>query len=191
MRCLTCLKLSFKPLCPNCLNDLPLSLKVRVLESVSVYSFYAYSEIEELIKSKYALIGSRILPLLSQKAGAEFVKILQEQGLNIPLYGIAIDDKIKSFYSHSAALLKGFCQGNLKPTYGRLRANNAVSYAGKSLEFRANNPRDFTFKGDENSDYFLLDDIITTGTTLKEALKYLKALNIKAHFAIALCSADE
>ncbi|MGL2721186.1 ComF family protein, partial [Helicobacter pylori] len=21
MRCLTCLKLSFKPLCPNCLND--------------------------------------------------------------------------------------------------------------------------------------------------------------------------
>ncbi|MFT2705346.1 ComF family protein, partial [Helicobacter pylori] len=29
MRCLTCLKLSFKPLCLNCLNDLPLSLKVR------------------------------------------------------------------------------------------------------------------------------------------------------------------
>ncbi len=80
-----------------------------------MYSFYAYSEIEELIKSKYALIGSRILPLLSQKAGAEFVKILQEKGLTTPLYGIAIDDKIKSFYSHSAALLKGFCQGNLKP----------------------------------------------------------------------------
>ncbi|BDA04297.1 amidophosphoribosyltransferase [Helicobacter pylori] len=173
------------------MNDLPLKLKVRVLEGVSVYSFYAYSEIEELIKSKYALIGSRILPLLSQKAGAEFVKILQEQGLNTPLYGIAIDDKIKSFYSHSAALLKGFCQGNLKPTYGRLRANNTISYAGKSLEFRANNPRDFTFKGDKNLDYFLLDDIITTGTTLKEALKYLKTLNIKAHFAIALCSADE
>ncbi|MFP6075651.1 ComF family protein [Helicobacter pylori] len=191
MRCLTCLKLSFKPLCPNCLNDLPLSLKVRVLEGVSVYSFYAYSEIEELIKSKYALIGSRILPLLSQKAGKEFVRILQEQGLNTPLYGIAIDDKIKSFYSHSAALLKGFCQGNLKPTYGTLRATNTISYAGKSLEFRANNPRDFTFKGDESLDYFLLDDIITTGTTLKEALKYLKALNIKAHFAIALCSADE
>ncbi len=51
---------------------------------MSVYSFYAYSEIEELIKSKYALIGSRILPLLSQKAGAEFVKILQEKGLSPP-----------------------------------------------------------------------------------------------------------
>ncbi|GAA7195988.1 ComF family protein [Helicobacter pylori] len=173
------------------MNDLPLSLKVRVLEGVSVYSFYAYSEIEELMKSKYALIGSRILPLLSQKAGAEFVRILQEKGLTTPLYGIAIDDKIKSFYSHSAALLKGFCQGNLKPTYGRLRANNTISYAGKSLEFRANNPRDFTFKGDETLDYFLLDDIITTGTTLKEALKYLKTLNTKVHFAIALCSADE
>ncbi len=156
-----------------------------------MYSFYAYSEIEELIKSKYALIGSRVLPLLSQKAGAKFVKILQEEGLNAPLYGIAIDDKIKSFYSHSAALLKGFCQGNLKPAYGNLRAANSVSYAGKSLDFRANNPRNFTFKGDGFLDYFLLDDIITTGTTLKEALKYLKSLNIKVHFAIALCSADE
>lgn len=114
------------------MNDLPLSLKVRVLEGVSVYSFYAYSEIEELIKSKYALIGSRILPLLSQKAGTEFVKILQEQGLNIPLYGIAIDDKIKSFYSHSAALLKGFCQGNLKPTYGRLRLIMLFRMPGKA-----------------------------------------------------------
>ncbi|AFI03603.1 phosphoribosyltransferase [Helicobacter cetorum] len=191
MRCLTCLKLSFKPLCQSCLNDLSLRLKVRVLEGVSVYSFYAYSEVEDLIKSKYSLIGSRLLPLLAQKASREFLKILKEKGLNAPLYGIAIDDRVKSFYSHSAVLLKAFCKNNLKATYGNLRATNSIAYAGKSLEFRTNNPRNFNFKGDKSLDYFLLDDIITTGTTLKEALSYLKNLGIKVHFAIALCDVSE
>ncbi|AFI05875.1 ComF family protein [Helicobacter cetorum] len=191
MRCLTCLKLSFKPLCQSCLNDLPLQLKVRVLEGVSVYSFYAYSEVEELIKSKYSLIGSRLLFLLSQKASKEFLKILKEKGLNTTLYGIAVDDRVKSFYSHSAVLLKGFCKNNLKATYGNLRATNFITYAGKSLEFRTNNPKNFTFKGDKTLDYFLLDDIITTGTTLKEAISYLKNLDIKVHFAIALADASD
>ncbi|PID48293.1 MAG: phosphoribosyltransferase, partial [Proteobacteria bacterium] len=77
----------------------------------------------------------------------------------------------------------------IKPHYGSLRARNRVSYSGKSLRYRKANPRDFECKISALENVIFLDDLITTGTTLFEALKVAKKSNIHPLFALTLADA--
>jgi competence protein ComFC len=77
----------------------------------------------------------------------------------------------------------------LKPIFNSLKAQNKISYAGKSLEFRLNNPRNFIYTGPKNIDAILIDDIATTHTTLNEAQKVLEENNVKVYLKIVLAHA--
>jgi competence protein ComFC len=66
-----------------------------------------------------------------------------------------------------------------------------MSYSGQSLEFRLSNPRKFTYTGKKNIDAILVDDIITTGTTLQEAMIVLKKNGVRVQFALTLADARE
>jgi competence protein ComFC len=70
--------------------------------------------------------------------------------------------------------------------YKKLIAKNLVQYAGKDLNFRLNNPRDFEYKGKKNISVILVDDVVTTGTTLKEAKKVLANFGVKVEFSVVL-----
>jgi len=70
--------------------------------------------------------------------------------------------------------------------YSTLHSTSNVKYAGKSLEFRLNNPRKFEYKGKKNIDVVLVDDIVTTGTTLKEAKQVLKRAGVNVLFSVVL-----
>ena len=72
-----------------------------------------------------------------------------------------------------------------------LKAQNRVKYAGESLEFRLNNPRNFFYSGPNDIDAILLDDTITTGTTIEEASRVLKDHNVNLHFALTIANAKE
>lgn len=182
MKCLACGRWG-KILCPMCLP--PLSLGTRLVDEMSVHSFYALSEIELLLHYKYTPIGSRIFSLLALRASEFFCK---EFGGLQGLKAVGIDDGVKKGYSHTGVILHSFKRCGITPIYGELRARNQVSYAGKSLEYRKQNPKNFSTKLKDER-LILFDDVITTGTSLKEAKALLQSLGNQTLFALTLCDA--
>ena len=184
MKCLLCAKFSLKIICMHCLDCIDVNLRKRVeSDGFVVYSFFDYSNIEFLLKSKYTLIGSRIYKSLSLKAASYMPKLDSND-----IYGIGIDDRALEYYSHSGIIVK--CFSNLiKPLYGTLRATSNISYAGKSLEFRRENKKHFKYSGRNNINAILFDDVVTTQTSINEAREVLLRNNVNVLFALVLSDA--
>ena len=189
MRCQLCLRLSWQPLCQKCLNTiLTPTPAFRILESgLKVYSFYNYNDIAPLLHTKHTYIGAKIFAQLGKHTFFEFFKTFE---LPRGIYAIPIDDHVRHGYSHSAILAK-VTQPYLTPLYGSLRAQNHTSYSGKSRAFRQANKRDFVVKIREQVDIVLIDDIVTTGSTLEEAYETLKQHGVNVLFALVLADAKE
>lgn len=183
MKCLICGRWNRVLICLDCFPSLDSG--VRLVDEMSVYSFYALSEIEFLIHFKYRLIGSRVFALLSKRAGEYF---FSQAGSPHGVCGVGIDDRIQGGYSHTGVIMHGFKSCGIRPQYGALKAKNEISYAGKSLDFRLSNPKGFQSHL-SGRDIVLFDDVITTGTTLKEAKNLLQAQGNRVLFAITLCDA--
>lgn len=182
MKCLLCGRWRGL-ICSSCFPSL--SLGTRLVDEVSVYSFYAFSEIELLMHYKYKPIGSRVFGLLARKASEFFANSV---ALPKGIVGVGIDDTARKGYSHTGVILHEFSSCGIKPVYGELRAKNKVSYAGKSLDYRQSNPKGFQSKLFQKN-VIIVDDVITTGTSLKEAIKLLKSQNNQVLFALTLCDA--
>jgi len=73
-----------------------------------------------------------------------------------------------------------------KKLYSTLHSQSNVTYAGKSLEFRLKNPRNFKYSGARNIDVVLVDDVVTTGTTINEAKEVLKKYGVNVLFTLVL-----
>ena len=96
-----------------------------------------------MIKSKYKIYGSKILEILASNS---FSKISNKFDYNSKIFVLPIDDNPKDNFSHSGILAHSLKSKVFTPIYNSLRAKNQISYAGKSLEFRLKNPRNFTYK---------------------------------------------
>ena len=131
-----------------------------------------------MIKYKYEKFGSFVFKELSFPFS--FFSKNYPHILNI----IPIDDKVDKGYSHTAILANAMQKD--KKLYSTLHSQTDVKYAGKSLEFRLNNPRNFKYCGPKNIDVVLVDDVVTTGTTLNEAKEVLKKYNINVLFSLVL-----
>lgn len=105
-------------------------------------------------------------------------------------YGVPIDDHVRHGYAHSAVLAKEL-ESVLKPLYKSLRAQNNQTYSGQKLAFRQTHKRDFISTCKEGMDVVLIDDIVTTGTTLQEAQKVLEQVGVNVLFALVLADAKE
>jgi len=188
MKCLTCNSFSFNILCDACASSFfNISISNRILaDDLVVYSFYPYSEVEEFIKTKHTHIGSKVFNVLSKYSFKNFSKEFYHDR---KVYALPIDDKLSKNYSHTAILAKSLKSKIIKPKYSVLRAKNNVNYSAKSLEFRLKNPRDFEYSFKRGIDVILVDDIITTGTTLSEAKQTLKKYDVNVLFALTLADA--
>jgi len=184
MRCLLCQNLSFSHICKNCQKEFlkPQITKREIFRDFYVVSFYKYSEIEHLLKTKHTFIGSFIYKILAKNSMKIFLKEFYQKAYLLP-----IDTRVKDYYSHTAILAKYSKSKNHKPLYNSLMSQNSVTYSGKSYEYRLKNPRDFIYLGPGGIDVILIDDIVTTGLTLKEAYFKIKQ---KANVLFALTLAD-
>jgi competence protein ComFC len=185
MLCISCNTFSWQIICKTCQNRLLRPyLNKRVLDSgLIVYSFYDYDELKELLKIKYFFHGDLVFSLLSKLTFAKFAQNFEfEEGI----FSLAIDDRVKNYFSHTAILNRSLKSKHITPLPNKLHAQNSIKYAGKDLKFRQSNPRNFQYSGAKGLKVIVVDDIVTTGTTLNEASKVLKKSGCETLFALCL-----
>lgn len=153
-------------------------------------SFYRYSTIESLLLLKHKPEGYRVFRDLAEMTIKPFIRnFVENDPSSVSIVGI--DEQIKNGYSHVACMTEKMKTAYSKPLHASLLSQNSVRYAGKTLQYRLNNPRNFKYSGNEKIDVILVDDIITTGITLQEAQQTLLASNVNVLFALTLADAQE
>lgn len=189
MRCLMCENLSLTHICLTCQDTflIPSIYRRKILNNIEVISFYKYSDIKDFLHSKHTDLGYYIYSILAKKS---FKKFADEFKFENTTTSIAIDDNIQSGYSHTAILNKNLKSKYINPKYNKLRAKNRITYSGKSKEFRLLNPREFELKDFDEKDVILVDDIITTGFTLTQAIQAMKKCNKNVLFCLTLADAS-
>ncbi len=191
MRCYSCLKLSFKVLCNTCLKQLLVpSINTQKIGTMDVISFFRYGTIESLLHTKHKPEGHRIYKSLANITMKPFINEFVENDIG-DVYIIGIDENARSGYSHVSLLTRAMKTKTSIPQHSKLLATNRVNYAGKSLEFRLNNPRNFVYTGVEDVHAILVDDIVTTGITLQEAQQVLMKHGVNVLFALTLANVEE
>ncbi len=185
MRCLLCESLSLTHICKSCQTKfLKPSLYKRQLENgITLFSFYKYEEIKELLYTKHTDIGFYIYKILAKNSLKLFGDSFDYER-RVAL--LPIDDTPKSGYSHTAILAKSLKSRLIKPYFAKLRAKNTTSYSGKNRAFRLNNPRNFIYREFKEEELILIDDIVTTGSTLSQAIALLQKHNKKVLFCLTL-----
>lgn len=189
MRCLLCESLSLTHICFSCQKEFlaPSLYKRELSKNIQVISFYKYSEIKNLLHTKHTDIGYYVYSILAKNSFEKFAKNFEYSST---IFSIPIDDKVTSGYSHTAILNKSLKSRYINPLFNKLRAKNSVTYSGKSKEFRVLNPRDFEVKDVVKKELILVDDIITTGSTLNEAVKTLEKYDNTTLFCLTLADAS-
>lgn len=189
MLCYKCKSITFCAFCKNCESVLSKhSLGFKEVGRKKVYYFYPYSEIKDLIHSKHKFYGSFVYNALANLSFKKFSKAFEfGQTINC----IPIDDNIKSGYSHSAILASKLKSADLKPMFNVIRARSDVTYSGKSLKYRVLNKRDFKLNKVPQNPVILVDDIITSGETFKQAFDVFELNGVKVLFGLVLANAQQ
>ena len=190
MRCFSCSKLSIRIICNRCKEQLfRTTTGTRTIGTLDVISFYKYSALESLLLTKHKPEGYRIYKALAKMTVKPFIEEFVEN-IDSDVYILGIDEYVKSGYAHVALLTHAMKTKKTIPLHSALMAQNRVNYSGKSLQFRLENPRDFSYTGKENIDVILVDDIITTGITLQEAQHTLLSHDVNVLFALTLADVE-
>ena len=189
MKCLMCESLSLSHICSTCRATYltPSIYKRKINNNIEVISFYKYSDIKDLLHTKHTDLGYYIYKILAKQA---FSKFANEFSFDSSLVSIGIDDNIKSGYSHTAILNKALTCRDIKPLFCKLRSDNDISYSGESKKFRMLNSRDFKLQNFKEKNIILVDDIITTGSTLNQAVEVLKLNKKEILFCLTLADAS-
>lgn len=189
MRCLMCESLSLEHICPSCQSTFlaPSLYRRKILNSIEVISFYKYGEIKDLLHTKHTDLGYYIYTILAKNSIEKFAA---EFTFPHKVVSIGVDDHVKGGYSHTAILNKALRSNYIKPLYGKLRATSNVTYSGKSREFRILNPRCFRVGEFSESEVILVDDIITTNSTLTQAVEAMHRSGKEVLFCVTLADAS-
>jgi len=188
MRCMVCENVSFKHICKACQNEFlsPSLYKRKLLGDIPVYSFYKYQEIESFLLTKHTDLGYYIYTILAHNSFAPFALSFKYESR---VCSLSVDDHVKHGYSHTALLNKQLKSKHIKPRYAKLRAGSSISYSGKDYQFRLLHPRKFKMKNFDEEDVILVDDIITTGLTLTQAVQELQLKGKNVLFCLTLADA--
>lgn len=190
MRCMMCERWSiFSHICNTCQDNFltPNLYKRKILGSIPVYSFFSYSDIEPLLLSKHTDLGHYVYTIMAKRSMQQFAR---EWSYEKKVVSIGIDDHATSGYAHTAILNRALKSPLITPLYGKLRAAQHHKYAGKSVEERLANPRDFRYVSFGEEEVILVDDIVTTGITLTEAAEVLHAQGKKVILCLTLTDAQ-
>lgn len=189
MRCMMCERWSWSHICKTCQKNLltPTLHKRKILGSIPVYSFFPYDEIEPLLLTKHTDVGYYIYSILAKRALKPFAAAWSYENR---VASVGIDDDPKGGYSHTAVLNRALKSDRITPRYNALRATSHHKYAGKSVQERLLHPRQFAYRPFAEEEVILVDDIVTTGTTLTEAAETFHANGKRVILCLTLADAE-
>ncbi len=189
MKCLLCTSWSFTHICKACQNEnlQPSLFKRKILGKLVVYSFYRYGDIEKLLHTKHTDLGYYIYNILADIAFKNFADNFEFDEVVVSL---GVDEDVKHGYSHTAILNKLLHSNHIRPRYNKLMASSKETYSGKSFQFRLLHPRGFKVKPFKEKYVILVDDIITTGMTLTQAVDALEKEGKEVLFCLTLADAE-
>ncbi len=189
MRCLLCESWSWTHVCRACRSEkLSPSLYTRKISGkLPVYSFYKYDDIEPLLLTKHTDMGFHVYKALASVSFKAYAKTFKADGA---IAVIGVDDHVRHGYSHTALLSRAMKSGNLKPRFSLLRDRSGHSYSGKDFQYRLTHPREFILKPFPEKKVILVDDILTTGLTLTQAVETLEMAGKEVLFCLTLADAD-
>ena len=190
MRCVSCQKFSATVVCPSCAGRLfrP-TVSRRTVGSLEVVSLFHYSAIEPFLLTKHTPLGHRIYRFFGRDYVAPFLEAYRREERKS--YGvIGVDEHVGYGYAHAALLTRAVRHPDISVHHSVLLARNRVNYAGKTLQYRLDHPRDFRYTGPKNREVVLVDDIVTTGMTLQEATRELRRHQVDVLFALTLADAQ-
>lgn len=190
MKCLLCSSWSLTHICKACQNEnlQPSLYKRKIRGNIDVYSFYKYREIEKLLHTKHTDLGFYIYSLLAKIAFRRFGKSFSFEGA---VASLGIDEHVRHGYSHTAVLNKALTSEHIYPRFNRLMATSKESYSGKSFQYRLLHPRRFVVSAFNEQYVILVDDIITTGMTLTQAVEALEKEGKEVLFCLTLADAEK
>lgn len=189
MRCVNCEKISFSYFCSECKKILQeCTLHKRIVDTnLDVYSFYFYSEIKKLIHSKHKFYGSFVYHKLAKFSFHKFALNFDYPQI---VNAISLDDSIQKDYSHGAILTRALKSKNIKPIYNALKSLSNVKYSGKTLSYRQNHKRNYILTKHISNPVILVDDIITSGESMKQAREVLVKNGVEVLFGLTLANAQ-
>jgi len=191
MRCLSCHKLSFRVICEACEAKLLIpTISKRKVGTLEVVSLFRYSTLEPFLLTKHTAAGYRLYRYFSKQFLKSFLDDFASH-IDEPVTLIGVDERSGGGYSHTALLSHHASSPKIRAIHSKLLAQNPVKYAGRSLQFRLENPREFRYTGETGIEAILIDDIITTGVTLQEAQQELERHGVEVLFALTLADARE
>jgi competence protein ComFC len=164
-------------------------VRQRTERGLKVYSFFRYQHIQDLLLTKHTPQGFKVYKALAKLSLKPFIENFMKHS-DSKVYILGIDEDVKSGYSHVALLTHEMRHKNVHILHGKLMAKNSVNYSGKSFQYRVENPRKFDYSGVNKIEVILIDDIITTGTTLNEAKEVLEKQAVKVLFALTLADVE-
>ena len=189
MKCLYCAAWSFSHICKDCQNENlePSLYKRKIRGNILVYSFYRYGDIEKLLHTKHTDLGYYIYTILAQVA---FMRFAETFSFEEEVASLGVDESVKHGYSHTAILNKALKSKHIKPHFSKLMATSKETYSGKSFQFRLLHPRKFSVLPFKEKYVILVDDIITTGMTLTQAVEALEKEGKEVIFCLTLADAE-
>jgi competence protein ComFC len=157
--------------------------------TLDVVSLFKYSTLEPFLLHKHTPLGHRLYRLFGRRFVQPFLWEYAEQSSGH--FGlIGIDEQVQHGYAHTALLAHAVHHPRITVFHAKLLARNRVQYAGKTLQYRLDHPRNFDYTGERDLDVVLIDDVITTGITLQEAQHRLQLAHVNVLFALTLANAE-
>jgi len=190
MKCLLCSSWSLTHICKACQREElePSLYKRKVRGNIEVYSFYKYSAIEKLLHTKHTDLGYYIFTILAKIAFQRFSKNFEfEEGV----VSLGIDEHVRHGYSHTAILNKALRSNVITPRFSKIKARSSETYSGKSFQYRLLHPRKFSLRPFKEKYVILVDDIITTGMTLTQAVEAVEQEGKEVLFCLTLADAEK
>ncbi|MDA3945682.1 MAG: phosphoribosyltransferase family protein [Helicobacteraceae bacterium] len=190
MKCLLCASWSLTHICKACQNENlePSFYKRKIRGNIDVYSFYKYKEIEKLLHTKHTDLGFYIYSLLGKIA---FSRFAENFSLEEEVVSLGVDEHVKHGYSHTAILNRALRSEQIHPRFNKISAGSSDTYSGKNFQYRLLHPRKFQVRSFREHYVILVDDIITTGMTLTQAVEALEREGKEVLFCLTLADAQK
>ena len=186
IKCIDCGKISEKWICDKCFNHLKYGKIEEFKEGEIKYliSLFSYGEIrEKMLKFKFndeAYIKNYFVELIVRNDKIKNKLKDIDLIIPVPMYFLK---KLRRGYNQAELIAKGIAK-NLKIQEDNnilIKYKNTKTQSLLNLEERKNNLKDCfkveNYKKIENKNILLVDDIYTTGTTIRECVYQLKKFN--------------